>query len=41
MIADVPRANRLLMATAWLALLIFGAIRLGIMLFIQTVSPGM
>lgn len=40
-IADVPRANRLLMATAWLALLIFGAIRLGIMLFIQTVSPGM
>lgn len=29
---DIPRANRLLMATAWLALLIFGGIRLGIML---------
>ena len=29
---DIPRANRLLMTTAWLALLIFGGIRLGIML---------
>lgn len=27
-IEDIPRANRLLMATAWLALLIFGAVRL-------------